>query len=92
VVWLRRARQQLAEIIAYIANDNPTAAISVRRGIEEAAHTLGEFPEMGRQGRIDGTRELVLPGLPYIMPYRVRHGRVEILAVIHAARRWPKRL
>ena len=47
---------------------------------------------MGRQGRIDGTRELVIHGLPYIIPYRMRHGRVEILAVIHAARRWPTRL
>jgi toxin ParE1/3/4 len=47
---------------------------------------------MGRQGRIDGTRELVIHGLPYIIPYRVRRGRVEILAVIHAARRWPTRL
>jgi toxin ParE1/3/4 len=92
VIWLSRARQHLAEIIEYIANDNPTAAISVRRRIEDAAHTLAAHPDMGRQGRIDGTRELVIHGLPYIIPYRVRYGRVENLAVIHAARRWPKRL
>ena len=92
VVWLRRAQQHLAEIITYIANDNPTAAISVRQRIEEAARSLSAHPEMGRQGRIDGTRELVIHGLPYIIPYRVRRGRVEILAVIHAARRWPTRL
>jgi addiction module RelE/StbE family toxin len=92
VVWLRRAEQHLAEIITYIANDNPSAALSVRQRIEEAARSLGVHPEMGRQGRIDGTRELVIHGLPYIIPYRVRQERVEILALIHAARRWPKRL
>ena len=92
VVWLRRAQQHLAEIVAYIAADNLTAALEVRRRIEEAVFTLASFPESGRQGRIDGTRELVIRGLPYIIPYRLRHGRVEILAVIHAARRWPTRL
>ena len=92
VVWLRRARRHLAEIITYIADDNSTAAISVRQRIEEAARALSAHPEMGRQGRIDGTRELVIHSLPYIIPYRVRRGRVEILAVIHAARRWPTRL
>lgn len=92
VVWLRRAEQHLTEIITYIANDNPSAALSVRQRIEEAARALGVHPEIGRQGRIDGTRELVIHGLPYIIPYRVRQERVEILAVIHAARRWPKRL
>ena len=78
-------------MITYIADDNP-AAISVRQRIEETARALSAPPEMGRQGRIDGTRELVIRGLPYIIPYRVRHGRVEILAVIHTARRWSTRL
>jgi addiction module RelE/StbE family toxin len=92
VVWLHRAQQHLAEIVLYIAEDNRTAALSVRQRIENAANSLPAHPDMGRQGRIDGTRELIIGGLPYIIPYRVRQRRVEILAVIHAARRWPKRL
>jgi addiction module RelE/StbE family toxin len=84
VVWLRRARRHLAEIVTYIADDNPTAAISVRQRIEEAARSLSAHPDVGRQGRMDGTRELVIHGRPYIIPYRVRRGRVEILAVIHS--------
>jgi len=92
VIWLQRARQHLEEIVEYIADDNPDAAVSVRQRIEAATLSLSTFPEMGRQGRIDGTRELVVSGLPYIVPYRVRKGRVEILAVIHGARRWPSRL
>ncbi len=46
---------------------------------------------MGRAGRVPGTRELLIPGTPYIIPYRVRAGAVEILRVFHAARRWPER-
>jgi toxin ParE1/3/4 len=41
-------------------------------------------------GRVPGTRELVIPGTPYIVPYRVRANAVEILRVFHAARKWPK--
>ncbi len=44
---------------------------------------------MGRAGRVPGTRELVISGTPYIVPYRVRGGAVEVLRVFHAARRWP---
>ncbi len=92
VVWLSRAQRHLTEIVVYIAEDNPTAAISVKERIEQAATHLSANPRMGRQGRIDGTRELVVSGLPYVIPYRLRFGRVEILDVIHAARRWPSRL
>jgi len=45
---------------------------------------------MGRPGRVPGTRELVLPNFPYIIPYRVREQRVEILRVFHTARKWPQ--
>ncbi len=92
VVWLSRAQRHLTEIVVYIAEDNPTAAISVKERIEQATTHLSANPRMGRQGRIDGTRELVVSGLPYVIPYRLRFGRVEILDVIHAARRWPSRL
>ncbi len=92
VVWLSRARRHLTEIVGYIADDNPTAAISVKERIEQATAHLSTSPQMGRQGRIDGTRELIVAGLPYIIPHRLRFGRVEILDVIHAARRQPSRL
>lgn len=53
---------------------------------------LVSHPEIGRPGRSDGTRELVLTGTPYILPYRVRDGRVEILAVFHTSRHRPDKL
>lgn len=88
VVWRARAVRDITEIVRYIADDDPDAAHMVRLRIEEATALLGRQPSIGRQGRIDGTRELIAPGTPYVIPYRVRYGRVEILAVIHSARQW----
>jgi toxin ParE1/3/4 len=53
---------------------------------------LGAFPAIGRPGRVAGTRELVVSGTPYIVPYRVRGERVQIITVLHSAQRWPDRL
>lgn len=43
-------------------------------------------------GRVDGTRELVIPGTQYILPYRVKQNQIQILAVFHGARQWPEAL
>jgi toxin ParE1/3/4 len=51
--------------------------------------TLADFPEAGRAGRVAGTYEWVIEGTPYVVAYRIREGSIEILAVIHASRRWP---
>jgi addiction module RelE/StbE family toxin len=75
--------------IDFIARDNPDAADRVLSRIEEAVAHLAEYPAMGRAGRVPGTRELVIPDTPYVVPYRVREKTVEILRVFHAARRWP---
>jgi plasmid stabilization system protein ParE len=47
---------------------------------------------MGRNGRIMGTRELVITALPYIIPYRVTASSVDIITVMHAAQKWPQKL
>ncbi len=59
--------------------------------VVDAVDRLADFPAMGRPGRVGGTRELVVPGTPYIIPYRVRKEKIEVLRVFHAARKWPKR-
>jgi toxin ParE1/3/4 len=92
VIWLRTALRNLDEAAAWIARDNPKAATRVVQRIRHATERLETHPESGRPGRIEGTRELVVPGLPYILPYRLRQDRVEILRVLHAARRWPERI
>ena len=88
--WYSEAVHDLTEVRKYIANDNPRAAREVAgRIVEEIAH-LKNHPGMGRPGRVEGTRELVIPGLPYIIPYRVRNNFIELLRVLHAVRIWPK--
>jgi toxin ParE1/3/4 len=91
VRWLRTALANLDAEAEYIANDNPAAAARLVTRINRAVQDLRHHPAMGRPGRVLGTRELVIPGTPYIVPYRVRNDVVEVLRVFHAARRWPER-
>jgi addiction module RelE/StbE family toxin len=90
--WSRRAVRRLASIHDYIAKDNPGAAMRVAAAIMAAAQRLERFPLTGRVGRIEGTREMVVPGLPYILPYRVAGEEIQIGSVIHASRKWPEKL
>jgi plasmid stabilization system protein ParE len=83
--WLTSARQTLRGQVAFIAAENPAAAKQVRQRIHATVKHLGRFPEAGRAGEIAGTRELVVPGLPYLVVYRLRGERVEILRVFHTA-------
>ena len=87
--WLEDALADVTEIYRYIAADNPRAAARVVERIQAAIRLLAELPHRGRPGRWAGTRELIIPGTPYIVPYRVKGDLVEILRVFHGARRWP---
>ncbi|HEX2770661.1 MAG TPA: type II toxin-antitoxin system RelE/ParE family toxin [Geobacteraceae bacterium] len=89
--WLKRAAQELEEVETYIAGENPDSAVAMVLKIIEAVEMLDDFQGMGRPGRVSGTRELVVNGTPFVVPYRVRNGRVEILRVYHTARKWPDR-
>ena len=89
VEWLRAALNNLDALAEYIARDNPAAAEKTVAAIRLAVENLDRFPALGRPGRISGTRELVVPGTPYIVPYRVRGDVVQLIRVFHAARKWP---
>ena len=89
VRWTRRALRALDGIAEYIAQDSPSAARRIVRRIQDAVADLDAHPWMGRAGRVAGTRELVVAGTPFLIPYRVREETLEILSVIHAARKWP---
>ena len=91
VRWTRRALQSLDSIAEYIARDRPGAAARMVERIDDAVGLLARYPEMGRPGRVPGTRELIVSGSPYIVPYRLRGEEVEIITVLHAARLWPDR-
>jgi toxin ParE1/3/4 len=85
VKWVRRALANLDELAAFIARDDFEAAASVVESIKLTADQLGSFPALGRSGRVAGTRELVIAGTPYVIPYRIRDERIELLRVIHSA-------
>jgi addiction module RelE/StbE family toxin len=78
-----------AGIIEYIRRQNPSAAERIARSIYESVTSLESFPELGRPGRIAGTRELVLTPLPFIVVYRVKRKMMEIARVLHGSQRWP---
>jgi len=92
VVWSPRAIGHLAHLRSFIARDNPKAASRIADVLLAAVERLAELPGLGRPGRVVGTRELIVPGTPYLIPYRVRGDRLEVIAVFHARQKWPKRL
>ncbi len=91
VRWLDEAVLDLKAVRAYVARDNPAAAAEVAQRIREAVRILAAYPAAGRAGRVPHTREVVVSGTPYILPYRIKANTVEILRVFHAAQKWPDR-
>jgi plasmid stabilization system protein ParE len=81
-----RALRHIEAIHGYIAKHDPAAAARVVRRIEHSMGRLTSLPLSGRPGVVAGTRILVVPGLPYVVIYRVREEDVDILAVLHTAR------
>jgi toxin ParE1/3/4 len=92
IEWHSLARADLAGLVAYIANDDVSAAYRVHDEIRRQTERLAAHPEIGRLGRVRGTRELVIPGTPYIAAYRLADDVVTVLRVLHGARRWPQKL
>jgi plasmid stabilization system protein ParE len=91
LVWLEPALDDLDAIHAYVAAENSAAADRLLSRILGAGQNLVDMPGMGRIGRVRRTRELVVTGTRYLAVCRVRPRHIEIIAVRHAARRWPKR-
>lgn len=90
LAWSRHAAADRLAIFAWIADDDPRTAALVDERIEQAARRLIDFPESGRPGRIDGTRELVVARTSYIVPYTIVGDTVRLLRVIHGAQKWPQ--
>jgi len=92
VDWHPLARADLSELVAYIASDNPAAAYHVHDEIRKQTDRLAIHPEMGRPGRVRGTRELILTGTPYIAAYSFGSDVLTVLRLLHGARRSPRKL
>ncbi len=91
IKWFSDALSDLIEIRNYIAEDKPQAAQDVADRIIKGVDLLKENPGIGRPGRVPHTKELVISGTPYIVPYRVKEDVVEVLRVFHGAMKWPKK-
>ena len=87
--WTTPAANDLYTIVEHIQQDNSDAASDVAQTIYDGCDSLRRFPHRGRKGRIDGTRELIFTGLPYIVVYRVKDQVVEIGRIYHGAQDWP---
>jgi toxin ParE1/3/4 len=92
VVWAARAKRELRELIVYIAGESPQNAELAAERILTAAEQLARMPRSGRAGRVPNTRERIVRRTPYILISQAAAGRVRILRVYHAARRWPARI
>jgi toxin ParE1/3/4 len=90
VRWTKAALNQLNEAYDYIELDKPLAAARMVDLIEAAADRLGLFPQMGRPATRPKTRELAIPGTPFLLVYRVKNETVDILALYHGAQNWRK--
>lgn len=88
--WSPEAADDFESAIRRILQDNPTNAQRVAQVIYDRIAMLTTFPNRGRTGRIEGTRELVIVPLPFIAVYRVKNEFVEIVRLIHSAQEWQK--
>ena len=93
IAWSPEAVEDLASLRDYIAEDDPSAARSVVLNIlQNVEQLLPDNPQIGRAGRVPGSRELVIPQTPDIVPYRVQRTTTQILRLYRGARRWPDNL
>jgi toxin ParE1/3/4 len=88
IKWHRSARADLAELAAFIAAQSPSAASRIIDEIERQVRLLSNYPELGRPGRVAGTRERAITGTPFVAVYPIETDIV-VLRILHGARRWP---
>ncbi len=87
--WTLKAIDDLQKAGEYMALDNRKAAQRMAERVQEAVEYLIDHPNIGRPGRLSSTRELVISGTPFIVVYWVRGAAVQILRLLHHARKWP---
>jgi toxin ParE1/3/4 len=87
--WTAEAAADLENIANYLFERTPENAERIVRSIFDTASKLTRFPLRGRPGKKSGSRELVIPSLPYIIVYQVRSDVLHIVRILHGAQRWP---
>ena len=90
IKWLRTALKNLDQALDHIAKDDRQAAVRILHRVQATVELLNTHPALGRPGRVAETRELVISGTPFVIPYRIKEETVEILRVFHGAQDYPK--
>jgi addiction module RelE/StbE family toxin len=88
ILWLSTAQRDLEALTDYIAEDSPQTALQIFNTIRRSVEKLKAYPQLGREGRVEKTRELIVPHLPYVIVYVITK-EIRILAVLHTSRKWP---
>ena len=89
-VWTKAAIRDLVHIREYIARENPDSAREIALKIVDATDRIIQFPEVGRAGRVNGTRELVVSGTQYLVLYRLKKKAIHFLRALHGHQKWPR--
>ena len=90
IFWSAGSIRQIKEIAKYIEPESASGGAVVRRRILKTAWKVGQAPYSGGVGRVEGTREVVVPRSPCLVVYQISAHSVEIVAIWHAARLWPE--
>jgi toxin ParE1/3/4 len=87
--WTQEAAADLENITDYLFKNAPQRAEELVRGIYNAPAALLSFPHRGRAGKKEGTRELPLSPLPYVLVYKITGDVIHIVRILHGAQKWP---
>jgi len=90
--WTAVAADDLKSVHEYLSEHAPGRADAIINRILSSIDVLEQYPNLGRKGRLEGTRELAITGTPFIVFYRLQENQIEILGVLRAARKWPDAL
>jgi toxin ParE1/3/4 len=90
LTWSAIASEDRDRIFDYLAERNPVAALQLDGRFDEAVELLTSHPFIGRQGRVEGTRELVMSDAVYIIVYQTSEKDIVILRLLHGAQQWPE--
>ncbi|WP_239423883.1 type II toxin-antitoxin system RelE/ParE family toxin [Snodgrassella communis] len=88
IVWTPEAVHDRTAIYHYIDAENPLAAIRIDSSFSKKIKALLEHPNIGKPGRVTGTRELVVHS-NYVVIYDIAGTQIRILRILHTAQKWP---
>lgn len=88
IVWSEQARQEWATQYRFYRQRNPDAARRMRQAVMDGVQRVRSHPRIGKPGRVEGSRELVISGTPFLLVYDENPARVEILHVYDGRQNW----